>query len=336
MSKSRREFFRRTFIAATAPARLRQILGFYFLVMAAGLAAASARAQMDPFFTAINYPEPKGHAMLMFLPDFQIAHQGNDFITEMGMAEYGVTSRWTVGAMAEGQKISGLPGSFGGLRFNTYFQVFPSDHWLHFTVYGEYEDLNGAALYKMEVSGFGGEDLTGPLAVARRTAAHTFEQRAIVYHDWGRLNLTFNFISETNLQTWENDFGYAWGIYRQPRWTGMRMAEGTPMAAPPPLSLFPPPSRSGVGDDRRARKRPPFRILLAQGTTIPRAGVRLPNFTSLVRSLGTRLRTFGGERPASPARGRGMLVLNRFADFGGNGLCRKPARHAMARQWRYG
>ncbi len=243
MSKSRREFFRRTFIAATAPARLRQILGFYFLVMAAGLAAASARAQMDPFFTAINYPEPKGHAMLMFLPDFQIAHQGNDFITEMGMAEYGVTSRWTVGAMAEGQKISGLPGSFGGLRFNTYFQVFPSDHWLHFTVYGEYEDLNGAALYKMEVSGFGGEDLTGPLAVARRTAAHTFEQRAIVYHDWGRLNLTFNFISETNLQTWENDFGYAWGIYRQPRWTGMRMAEGTPMAAPPPLSL----RRLGVG-----------------------------------------------------------------------------------------
>ena len=95
----------------------------------------------------------------------------------------------------------------------------------------------------MEVSGFGGEDLTGPLAVARRTAAHTFEQRAIVYHDWGRLNVTFNFISETNLQNGENDFGYAWGIYREARWMGMRMAGEAQMAAPPPLSL----RRLGVG-----------------------------------------------------------------------------------------
>jgi hypothetical protein len=35
--------------------------------------------------------------------------------------------------------------------------------------HGEYEDLNGAALYKMEVAGFGPEDLTEPLADARRT-----------------------------------------------------------------------------------------------------------------------------------------------------------------------
>jgi hypothetical protein len=51
----------------------------------------------------------------------------------------------------------------------------------------------------MEVAGFGGEDLGGPLAAARRTPARTFEQRAIFYHDWGRTNLTFNFISETGL-----------------------------------------------------------------------------------------------------------------------------------------
>jgi len=44
-------------------------------------------------------------------------------------------------------------------------------------VYGEYEGLNEAGLYKMEVAGFGGEDLSGPLAEARRTPARTFERK---------------------------------------------------------------------------------------------------------------------------------------------------------------
>ena len=240
MSKSRWGIAR---LSAGATAGARTAIRLFLALIAAATVAARARAQMqmDPFFTAINYPEPKGHGMLMFLPDFQIARQGNDFITEMGMAEYGLTSRWTAGMMTEGQKISVLPGTFGGFRFNTYFEVLPRNRWLHFTVYGEYEDLNAAALYKMEVSGFGGADLTGPLAVARRTPAHTFEQRAIVYHDWGRLNLTFNFISETNLQSWENDFGYAWGIYRQPAWMAMR---GTARRAGPKIFS---PKRVGWG-----------------------------------------------------------------------------------------
>ena len=76
-------------------------------------------------------------------------------------------------------------------------------------------------MYKMEVSGFGGEDLSGPLAQARRTKARTFEQRAIVYHDWGRVNLTFNFINETGLESGENDFGYAWGVFRQAAYMAM-------------------------------------------------------------------------------------------------------------------
>lgn len=73
----------------------------------------------------------------------------------------------------------------------------------------------------MEVSGFGGEDLAGPLSLARRSPARTFETRAIVYHDWGRINATFNFITETALQApHENNFGYVWGVFRQPRWMG--------------------------------------------------------------------------------------------------------------------
>jgi hypothetical protein len=206
--------------------------------------SAVLEAQMNPYFTAINYPQPKDTLMAMLLPDFQSARYTRNFFTGMGMVQYGITSRWTAGFMAESQKIFGMPITYGGLRVNTYFRVFPYDHLLNFSVYGEYEDLNQAALYKMEVSGFGGEDLSGPLALARRTPARTFEQRAIMYHNWGPLNLTFNFISETGLDTSENDFGYVWGIFRQSKWKPMDMGKGTAgmagmakISAPPALSL---------------------------------------------------------------------------------------------------
>ena len=187
---------------------------------------AVLQAQMDPYFTAITHPVPRDSAMVMALSDFQVARYTPNFFTGMAMAEYGVTSRWTAGMMVEGQKISGLPTTYGGLRFNSYVRVFPHDHLLNFTLYGEYEYLNEASLYKMEVSGFGGEDLSGPLTVARRTAAHTFEQRAIVYHDWGRTNLAFNFINETSTDSGTNNFGYTWGVFRQPEYMAMDMGTG--------------------------------------------------------------------------------------------------------------
>jgi hypothetical protein len=242
MNELRRNPFRRALHTAAAknhPGQIKLELCL-LLLLAASFAPPRLNAQMNPYFTAINAPVPKRTLMLMFLPDFQNARYGSDFFTFMGMAEYGVTSRWTAGVMVEGQKILGLPATYGGLRFNTYFQLFPRDRLLHFTLYGEYEYLDAAALYKMEVSGFGSGDLTGSLAAARRTPAHTLEQRAIVYHDWGRLDLTFNFISETDLHYWDDDFGYTWGVFRQPEWTGMNEeTDGgamTGMSAPPMLS----------------------------------------------------------------------------------------------------
>jgi hypothetical protein len=205
--------------------------------------SAMQDTQMNPYFTAINHPIPKDTMMVMLLPDFQSARTGPNFSTVMEMAEYGITPRWTVAFMAEEQKIFGSPTTFGGLRFGTYFRLFRHDRLLKFTMYGEYEGLNQAALYKMEVSGFGGENLVGPLRVARNLPAHTFEQRAIVYHDWRRVNFTFNFVSETGLGNHENDFGYAWGVFRQPVWMEISTGKNTAarpgmagMSAPPVLS----------------------------------------------------------------------------------------------------
>ena len=204
--------------------RIKIISYWLFVLLFLCTGGPAVQAQMNPYFTAISSPVPKDTVMVMLLPDFQSARTTRNFFTGMGMVEYGVTSRWTVGFMVEGQKILGMPVTYGGLRVNSYFRVFPHDHLLNFTVYGEYEGLNAAALYKMEVAGFGGEDLSGPLTVARRTPVRTFEQRALMYHDWGRTNLTFNFISETGLDSGGNDFGYAWGLFRRPVWTGMDMS----------------------------------------------------------------------------------------------------------------
>ena len=90
----------------------------------------------------------------------------------------------------------------------------------------------------MEVAGFGGEDLEGSLYEKRRTPVRTFEQRTIMYHDFGRLNVTFNFINETNLDSHANDFGYTWGIFRHSAlgMTDPTMAamSGIPASSPPP------------------------------------------------------------------------------------------------------
>jgi hypothetical protein len=188
----------------------------------------SSMARIDPYFTAINYTLPKDTLMLMLLPDYQLARTSGNFLTAMAMAQYGLTDYWTTSLMIEGEKIAGLPATYGGMRLNTYFHIFPNDHLLNFTLYGEYEYLNEAALYKMEIAGFGSGDLSEPLSEARRTRVRTFEQRVIVYHDWDRFNATFNFISETGFDTHENDFGYAWGIFLQPMWVGMDT--GKPMA----------------------------------------------------------------------------------------------------------
>ena len=219
-------------------------------ILLAGLLGAampgSLRAQMnmDPYFTTINYPLEKHSLMLMALPDLQVARDGSNFATGMLMAQYGITTRWTAGVMAEGQKISGMPATFGGLRYNTYFHLLRDDKLLNLTLYGEYEDLNGAALYKMEVAGFGSGDLTEPSAPARRTPVRTFEQRVIVYHDWERLNATFDFIRETALQApYGSNYGYALGLFFKPSGMSGSMVGMTDMAAPPALSM----SRLGYG-----------------------------------------------------------------------------------------
>jgi hypothetical protein len=199
---------------------------------------------MNPYFTAINYPIPEQSLMVMALPDFQSARYGSNFFAGMLMGEYGLTERWTIGIMTEGQKIANQSVTYGGMRFNTYIHVIEDEQYLNLTLYGEYEDLNGAALYKMEVAGFGSDDLTESLSLARQTRVRTFEQRVIFYYDLDRLNMTFNFIRETALQSpHHNDYGYALGLLFRPAKMRGPTEEMAGMTATPAISL----NRLGYG-----------------------------------------------------------------------------------------
>jgi len=205
---------------------------------------SQAQMNMNPYFTVINYPVEKHSMMLMAMSDFQSSYVGNNFFTGMLMAEYGLSPRWTAAIMTEGQKIDDQHAAYGGMRLSTYFHLFRDEKLLNLTLYGEFEDLNGAALYKMEVSGFGHGDLTESVALARKTHARTFEQRLIIYHDWNRINATFNFIRETILQApYGSDYGYAMGLFYKSSWMSGSMEDMATVNAPPALSL----SRLGYG-----------------------------------------------------------------------------------------
>src|SRR5512135_1748015 len=94
-----------------------------------------AQMNMNPYFTAFNYPVEKHSLMLMAMPDFQTARYGNNFVSGMLMAEYGLTSRWTVAIMTEGQKIAGMDAAYGGMRIATYFHLFRDERLLNMTLY---------------------------------------------------------------------------------------------------------------------------------------------------------------------------------------------------------
>ncbi len=61
-----------------------------------------SKMDMDPYFTALNYPVPQDTMMVMLLSDFQSARSTDDFFTGMGMVQYGLTPRFPRTRQAHG------------------------------------------------------------------------------------------------------------------------------------------------------------------------------------------------------------------------------------------
>ena len=116
--------------------------------------------------------------MVLLLLDFQSARTGLNCVT--GMRIVRLTSRWTARFMSGGQHIFGLPTTYGSPQVNSHLSVFPHDHLARLAVSGEHEGPDEAWLHKIEVAGFGGEDLTGPLTDPGRRGVHVASALAIL------------------------------------------------------------------------------------------------------------------------------------------------------------
>ena len=98
---------------------------------------------------------------------------------------------------------------FTGFRWENRYRIFQEQVPLNPMVYMEYEDLDPATRYKMEVSGW----VNPPYAEGggEPDRERILETRLVLSQDFGSLNFSLNWINETDLANAETAFGYALG-----------------------------------------------------------------------------------------------------------------------------
>ena len=177
-----------------------------------------ARAGNDLYFVTYNHYVEKGELELMLMNDFTSPSKfrredegQHSYFSQMVELEYGVTTQWATELMLEGfEEVTTGQSRFTGFRWENRYRLFKEEVPLNPMLYLEYEDLDPTTRYKMEVSGwvrppykeFGGEP----------DRERILESRLVLSQDYGRLNLAFNWINESDLNaSGLTAFGYAMG-----------------------------------------------------------------------------------------------------------------------------
>jgi hypothetical protein len=121
--------------------------------------------------------------------------------------ERALTDRWEAALYLEGDKIEGEDYQFGGWRLESRYRLFDYGTFLNPVLYVEYENLNPDHKYLLDVTG-----RTDTPEGSERWE-HEIESKLIVGHDiTNKLDVAFNWINETNVDTGRWEFGYALGF----------------------------------------------------------------------------------------------------------------------------
>lgn len=186
------------------------------LAIASG--TGTAWAGNDIYFVTYNHYIDKGDLELMLMNDFTDPSQFrredeglHSYFSQMVELEYGVTEQWATEFMVEGFEEPGTGQSrFTGFRWENRYRLFKQEVPLNPMLYAEYEDLDPLTRFKMEVSGWVRPPYhEGGVEPDRE---RILESRLVLSQDFGRLNLAFNWISESDLnQRGLTAFGYALG-----------------------------------------------------------------------------------------------------------------------------
>lgn len=177
-----------------------------------------ARAGNDIYFVTYNHYIDKGELELMLMNDFTDPSKfrreddgQHSYFSQMIELEYGVTEQWATEFMVEAFEEPGTGQSrFTGFRWENRYRLFKQEVPLNPMLYVEYEDLDPATRYKMEVSGWVRPPYkdTSPEPDRERI----LESRLVLSQDFGKLNLAFNWINESDLNaSGFTAFGYALG-----------------------------------------------------------------------------------------------------------------------------
>ncbi len=178
----------------------------------------------EGYITTYNHHIRQGELELMLMNDFtspsdpKRENDGHeDYFSQMLELEYAPTNQLAFEFMVEAfEDIGTGEEKLTGFRYETRYRPFKEEIPLNPTLYLEYEDLHIKTRYKMEVSGwvdppYEEEDEEEP------DRERILESRLILSQDFGLLNLAFNWINESDLNSGETAFGYSFGfLYRLP------------------------------------------------------------------------------------------------------------------------
>jgi hypothetical protein len=185
---------------------------FLFSLLPAGVVLA----QEKPYFvTYDDHVESRGELEMSLLTTTgTVRNEATRYYAPWMELEYGVTSWWTSELYIEGATFVGDGSAFTGWRLENRFRPLKGEHRFNPVLYVEYEDVNEASRIRKEVVGRGPLPFE-PIRDLAEDHARELEGRLIVSSNFGRWNVSENFILEKNLSEEEGvEFGYAVGVAR--------------------------------------------------------------------------------------------------------------------------
>lgn len=179
------------------------------VIAAAGALSGRAWAGNEANFVLYDHhTDEKGETEINVFGDFSNAESEEPrYAAQLLEIEAAITDRWEAALYLEGDKIDGEDYLFGGWRLESRYRLFDYGAFLNPVLYVEYETLKPDHKYLLDVTGRTDAE-EGP-----ETTEHEIESKLIVGHDLtNKLDVAFNWINETNLDTGRWEFGYALGF----------------------------------------------------------------------------------------------------------------------------
>lgn len=129
-----------------------------------------------------------------------------DYSAQLFEIERALTDRWEAALYLEGDKLEGEDYLFGGWRLESRYRLFDYGAFLNPVLYVECANLNPDHRYLLDVTGRTDSPQT-------QKWGHEIETKLIVGHDLtDGLDVAFNWLNDTNLDTGNWEFGYVFGF----------------------------------------------------------------------------------------------------------------------------